>query len=211
MADFTLRNVKGSELTFSEVDNNFLASQTNNRLNGCSIIAPPSGVWINQSFTGDNMTIVSSATNTIMLSPFFLGWDLTIDAVGFWYLSSGSLNIRILIYSSTEDGLPDTLLNESSTISTTLGSGEYNAALTQTFNANVCYWVGVHTSGSGNFRGLGEGNLKPLGVGTGLNTTAVSDHIRATGVAVGSAPTTWSFSTSQLATNGVISVGFRAV
>lgn len=207
MAEYTLRNVKGSELTFTEVDNNFIASRSGNELVGCSIIAPISGVWFNQAFTGENMTAVSVTANTIKLSPLLLGWDTTIDQVGFWQTSSGSQSIRILIYSSDANGLPETRLNETATI-TTSGSGEYTENISQIFNANVRYWVGTHSNGTQTFRGLGDTNLKPLGIGTGLNTTAISDHIGAS-VAFGSAPATWTFAASQLGTGGVVSIGFR--
>ena len=207
MPDYTLRNVKGSELTFTEADNNFIASQTSGQLAACSVIAPVSGVYINQSFTGQDMTGISSQTNVIKLSPFYVGWDTTIDQVGVWQTSSGSQNLKVLIYSSNSNGLPETLLTSSSTI-TTSGAGDYTVSVSQSFNANTRYWVGTHTDGTQTFRGLAEAALKPLGVGTGLNTTAVCDHLNST-VAFGSAPSSWTFSTSQLSTGGVISIGFR--
>lgn len=207
MPDYTLRNVKGSELTFTEADNNFIASQTSGQLTACSVIAPVSGVYINQSFTGQDMTNILSQANVIILSPFYVGWDTTIDQVGVWQTSLGSGNLKVLIYSSNSNGLPETLLTSSSTI-TTSGTGGYTVSVSQSFNANTRYWVGTHTDGTQTFRGLAEAALKPLGVGTGLNTTAVCDHLSST-VTFGSAPSSWTFSTSQLGNGGVISIGFR--
>ena len=210
MPDYTLRNVKGSELTFNELDNNFVASRTTARLNCNAVVTPSSGVYVNQSLKGGAMDTETSVTNQIVLTPFVLAYDLTIDQVGVFQTSTGTTDLRILIYSSNASGQPDSKLYESTTITT--ANGENTQAATHTFTANVLYWVGTHTSGGKTFRSVPPTGLLPLGIGTGLNTTAISHAVVLGSTAIGSAPATWSFATSQLgsSTNGVISVGFRA-
>ena len=208
MPNYTLRNVKGSELTFTETDNNFIAGRTAGQLESCFIIGPQTGDYINQSFNGQDMTNVSTTANNIKLTPFYVGWDTTIDQVGVWQTSSGSQNLRALIYSSDSNGLPSTLLFESSTLATS-GSGGYLASASFTFTANTRYWIGTHGNGTETFRGLSDTNLKPLGVGTGLNTSAVCDHLTSSSYTFGSPPATWAFNTNQLGTGGVISIGLR--
>ena len=208
MADYTLRNTKGSELTFSEVDNNFIASRTTARANCNALLTPPSGVYINQSFSGTPMVSVSSSSNTIKLSPFILAYDLTIDRVACWSTSVNSTDLRFLIYSALSTGYPSSKLYESSTIATATGENGVDDSFT--FTANTVYWLGTHTSGSITFRGIPDDGLLPLGIGTGLNTTGIANHIILGSTAIGSAPSTWSFATTQYGVGEPISVGLRA-
>lgn len=207
MPDYTLRSVKGSELTFNELDNNFIASRTTARANCNALITPPSGSFVNQSRRGTVLpNQAGGATDRIELTPFILSYDLTIDQVGVNQTSSGSINLRILIYSSNSSGQPNEKLYESATIAT--ASGDNTEAATFTFTANTLYWVGAHTSAQGNFRCIESSDLMPLGF-TALNSGAVMSGIRI-GATIGSAPSTWSYASSQLFVAEPISIGFRA-
>lgn len=210
MTDYTLRNVKGSELTYTEVDNNFIASRSTARLNSCSIILPATGLYVNQSFGGVPMGTDTLAADTIQLSPFYTGYELEIDQVGVWQTSGGSQDLRILIYSSDTNGRPYSKLAETATITT--AANDNTVALSFTFTANTLYWVGNHSGGTETFRSIEDDNLLPLGVGTGLNTTAQLNHIALGSTAIGAAPSTWSFAVGQLASAASLtSIGFRAV
>lgn len=210
MADYTLRNVKGSKLTTTEADNNFIASRDTARCNGCMIITPPSGNYVTQAFSSGSLSsTVSVGADTIVISPFVLGYDLTVDQAGGWQSSSSSINLRILIYSSTASGLPNTKLAETATI-TTSSDSSFSTSFSHTFTANTLYYVGVHTGGSASFRRIGREALMPLG-GIDITTGDVPCAITLSSTALGSAPDTWSFATSQLlSVSGVPFVGFRA-
>jgi len=211
MADYTLRNTKGSELTFGEVDNNFIASRTTARANGCNLITPPSGFWINQQWIAEDLTSVNAQVTTVVLTPFLLGYDLEIDRWGVWQISSNNIDVQFLIYSANSEGKPSSRLAASSVIATGAAAGAKEEAVSFTFTANTLYWVGVHASSNESFRAIQKRSLKPLGLGTGLGTTAGLCSIRLASTNVGSAPATWSFDVNQLSNpTGVIALNFRA-
>ena len=208
MADYTLRSDKGSKLTTNEADNNFIASRVTARFNCGSVITPSTGVWMNQTFDGARMSNIAAQQDEITLSPFCLGYDLAIDRVGAWLVST-THDIRFLVYASNDSGQPSTKLYESATISAATGSNEVSASLS--FTANTLYWVGMHSGGTGTWRGVDRDSLLPLGLGTGLNTSQMPNHISLGSTSIGSAPDTWSFATSQLAGGvNIPSVAFRA-
>lgn len=210
MAEYTLRNTKGSKLTNTEADNNFIASRTTARCNGCAIITPPSGNYVAQSFSSGSMSTVSVGADRLVISPFVLGYDLRVDRAGVRQESSTAMDLRILIYSSTASGRPGSKLYESATIATS-SADFYEVSLSHTFTANTLYYVGVHTSGSNVYRSIPREALMPLGGLTGMTTGGVPCALVLTSTAVGSAPNTWSYATSQLqSSTGVPFIGFRA-
>lgn len=210
MPEYTLRNTKGSELTFTEVDNNFIAARTAGRLHANSALVPQSGYYLNQSFGGAGLVenLGPTTTSTIQLTPFYVGWDTTIDQLGVWQTSAPSITIRLLIYSSDSSGRPSTKLYESGDIVTASGANEVASSFT--FTANTQYWVGTHSSSTAYFRNIPATSLLPIGL-SGLNTTGQGNCIIAGGVVVGSAPSSWTFNNSQIGTaaNGVVGIGFR--
>ena len=137
------------------------------------------------------------------------GVDLTIDQVGVWQTSTGSISLRVLIYTSDADGRPSSKDAETATITTAQNAN--TASLSHTFNANTLYWVGTHTSGTQTFRLIDENSLLSWSnsQATALNTTSFAHSLDLSSTAVGSAPTNWTFASSQYTSVNPISIGFR--
>ena len=207
MPSYTLRDTKGSALSFAELDNNYIASQAASRFPTACIFTPPSSYFINQAMCGSAaLTTGNSIADYILLTPFQVPYDLTIDQVGVWQTSAGSISLRVLIYTSDADGRPSSKDAETATITTAQNSN--TISLSHTFNANTLYWVGTHTSGVRTFRQCREENLMPLGLD--VSAQFVSTYAIVLGsTAIGSAPTTWSFAASQLQRPDVINLAFR--
>ena len=209
MPNYTLRATKGSALTFTEGDNNFTASKAASRLGTSGILTPPSGVYVCNNMIGSDAmgSAASSVADTIILTPFQLPYDLTIDQVGFWQTStSGTTDLRVLVYSSDANQRPNSKVAETATHATAANSN--TISLSHTFNANTLYWVGTHTSGVRTFRQCREENLMPLGLDVSAQF-APTYAIVLGSTAIGSAPTTWSFAASQLQRPDVINLAFR--
>jgi len=211
MPSYTLRDTKGSALSFAELDNNYIASQAASRFPTACIFTPPSSYFINQAMCGSAaLTTGNSIADYILLTPFQVPYDLTIDQVGVWQTSAGSISLRVLIYTSDADGRPSSKDAETATITTAQNSN--TISLSHTFNANTLYWVGTHTSGAETFRKIDDRCLLSWSTGgaTALNTTGYATSLELTSTSVGSAPTNWSFASSQYTSNTPISIGFRA-
>lgn len=209
MADYTLRNVKGSELTFTEADNNFINSRTTGRATGNGVIDPPSGFYIDQAVTAATQTTATSGgTNRLQITPFIVGHEFTIDQIACWQTSAGSIDISFVIYSTGTDGLPSSKLLET----TPLTSAQYDNTVSTsfTFSAHTQYWVGLVTNGNETFRALQGAALRALPYDA-LNTTSQLNSLVLTTYAPGSAPSLWpTFSSTQMAAGNMIKVNFRA-
>lgn len=215
MPDYTFRNTKGSALTFNEADNNFTASRAASRLATASLLAPASGAHISQQMCGSSTSSTATAvTDSIVLSPFQIAFDLTIDQVAIRQQAASpthTADFRILVYTADANGRPDSRDAETATVTSVQGSN--TASLSHTFNANTLYWVGIHygtVTSSPNFDGCAIEALLPLGLGTGLNTSAINCSISLGSTSLGSAPATWTFAASQVGVGVPATIGFRA-
>lgn len=213
MSDYTLRNVKGSELTFSEVDNNFIASRTSGRFSNNSLLEPISGLFFSQSATPVTFAGRTPGADTIELSPICLGYTTQIDQVGVWKSAGASTeDFRILIYSAGSDNLPSSKVAETATITNASGAGDNNGALSYTFSANTLYWVGMHIdAATASYQCIPANDMRSLGFTamSALSSGTISNAIQLTGVSLGSAPSTWTFASSQLVNVAVPAIGFR--
>ena len=215
MPDYTFRNTKGSALTFNEADNNFIASRAASRLATASLLAPASGAHISQQMCGSRTSANDSAVaDTIVLTPFQIAFDLTIDQVvirQFTVSPANTVDFRILVYTADANGRPNSKNAETATVTSVQGSN--TAALSHTLDANTLYWVGVHygtVTSSPQFDACAIENLLPLGLGTALNTSSINCSISLGSTSLGSAPATWTFATSQVGAAVPPTIGFRA-
>lgn len=213
MADYTLRNVKGSELTFSEVDNNFIASRTSGRFSNTSLIEPQTGLFFSQADTAFSATARTPAADTIELSPICLGYTTEIDEVSIWQSGGvGTPNVRILIYSAGPDNLPASKVAETADIAAPGSAAAATGPLSYTFSANTLYWVGMYTDGAtatyqcippADMRGLGFTSLSDLATNGFTNALSLGS------TPLGSAPATWTFASSQLTRISIPVIAFR--
>jgi len=208
MADYTLRLVKGSELTFNEADNNFINAKTTGEFVGNQIIKPPSGFYVDQSFGSSSLTNSSvSATDLIRIYPFITGYSLNIDEINCWQTTATAISLSYVIYESDADNLPSGRLLETTPISSSAGTNPVSVSFS--FNANQVYWVGMVTDGLATFRSVPQDSLRSLPYDR-LNTTGVVNSLSVAYVAPGSAPSTWpSFSYTQATVGDGPKIYFR--
>jgi hypothetical protein len=158
-------------------------------------------------------TLGSTATTTralvnnqLELVPFSTAVALTIDVAGISVSTGATGNARVVAYSSSVAGWPDALLFQTADLST--ASVAFAAApVAYTFQPGVRYWIGVHGGSTATIRALPLSSATPLGL-IGPAGTTYATVIRRT-VAFGSAPATWTFSTSDLVSATPPSVRFR--
>lgn len=207
MSDYTLRNVKGSELTFTEADNNFINSRTTGQVTGNGVINPPSGFYVDQAVTGALQTTVSK-TASLHVSPFIIGHEFTIDQVACWQTSAGSCDISFVVYSADANGLPSSKLLETTPFASS--QNQNSASTSFTFAAHTQYWVGLVTSSTETFRAVQAAALRALPYDA-LNTSAQFNALILTTYAPGSAPSLWpTFASTQLTGGDMVKVNFRA-
>jgi hypothetical protein len=152
----------------------------------------PSGLGISASIVSHSATALATVANNLLLNPFIpaktivsssLNINVTIIGVG--------VIARILIYSDL-NGLPNTKLYESSDLSlATLGIKTATTAFT--FTAGTRYWLGLNTSGIATLSYIPTTSVLPIFYS---NQNPVTMH-RNSNVAVGSAPSTYSYSSFQ--------------
>lgn len=167
-----------------------------------------SGQYYDNALLSNSSATLAGAANRLDVAPFVSPRSLTIDQIGVAVstLAVGS-SIRVVIYSNSSAGWPNTLLYQSANIATT-SAGYQSVAASFTFQAGVVYWVGVHHSSTATLRAIAIGSSPSLGL-SGSNGTTYFTLLRQT-VAFGSAPATWTFATGQLTNSAVSSIRFRS-
>jgi hypothetical protein len=152
----------------------------------------PSGLGISASIVSHSATTLATVSNNLLLNPFIpaktivsssLNINVTIIGIG--------VIARILIYSDL-NGLPNTKLYESSDLS--LGTlGIKTATTAFTFTAGTRYWLGLNTSGIATLSYIPTSSVMPIFY---TNQNPVTMH-RNPNVAIGSAPSTYNYSSFQ--------------
>lgn len=150
-------------------------------------------------FAYSNLLISGSTTfgnsaNIMYLTPFIPANTLTITSAAIQVTTSGAAtNMKILVYSDV-NGLPTTLLLESSLLDiSTLGFKTFTTSFT--FNAGTTYWIGTVASG-----GVGAVNStsQTLQIAIAPNSNTTYNAFSLGGVNLAAIPTTLSLTSANL-------------
>jgi hypothetical protein len=198
------------------------AANLADRLSTISNFASPntggyvSGFYYDNSFSGAATGTLTGSAGRIDLSPFYTNVSLVVDRMGV-ATSTGSAGTagKVLIYTAnpTTDW-PHQLVYEGPSLNFGTSGMIEDTAPNFTFLNGVHYWVGLWWSSTTSIRSIPVTSCRNIGL-NGSNGTNYFTVVRNTityNAAAGSAPTTWTFASSQLTANVTpISVRFRAV
>ncbi len=153
------------------------------------------------------------AADRMELIPFRPQVSLAIDQVGLIVTTTGG-NAKVIIYSSDSNGWPDALIKETGNLSMgTAGPTYVSEAWSYTFNANTKYWIGFRSSAAGALRAVAQAWMPNLGrQNPATSTTDGFGALRRTLAYATAAPSTWTFTSTDLAAGVVTTANvlFRA-
>jgi hypothetical protein len=132
-----------------------------------------SGDFVTQQMTAATLTTTSGAANRLDFIPFLPARTITIDQLAIEITKAASdAEVRLGVYSSTADGLPDQILAQSDGVLDAGSTGIKTSDIPNlTLNAGTLYWLAVHNSGAPTFRGIRFSALVALGPNSGTTTT----------------------------------------
>lgn len=189
-------------------------SSLNLRISTISNFASPNaggivaGRYYDNAFQGTASTTLASAANRINLVPFYTSQTLAIDQLGVAISTAAAGAARAVIYDSDSNGWPDSLLltvDQSDTGTT----GWKGASCTFTFDSGRQYWLGIHTAAAPTYRAINVSSAVNLGLNGNAGTSYYS-MLRRTVTYASGAPSTWTFTSTDLVTGNPPSIRFRA-
>ena len=123
-----------------------------------ALVKPSVGSSVTASVNSGSLSAQAQTANRLIVSPFIPAQTITCSSL-FINVTTLSLltNAQILIYSNL-NGKPDTKIYQSANLDCST-TGLKTAATTQTFEAGVTYWIGVHTSGTQSLSVLSQPSL----------------------------------------------------
>lgn len=125
-----------------------LVINAGNRLATHILSKPRSGFNYSIALTQGNLTTGSQTANTLVLTAFTPAYNFEIDRfiLNVFTLAAGGL-AKVVVYSDL-DGVPNSKLYESATVSTDTTGLKTISGFTYLFSAGVTYWIGVVTNTS---------------------------------------------------------------
>lgn len=170
--------------------------------------------YYDNAFQGTASSTLAGAAGRIDLAPYYTSVPWTTNQIGAAVSSAvGGSTFKILIYSTDANGWPDARLYEGAAI-TSASTGYQSNADAFAFSAGVQYWIGTWHSSTATLRTINVSSAVNLGLGTsGSNATSYMTVVRRTvtyNTAANSAPATWSFVSTDLASATPPSVRMRA-
>lgn len=125
-----------------------LVINAGNRLATHILAKPRSGFNYSISLTQGNLTTGSQTANTLVLTAFTPAYNFEIDRfiLNVSTLAAGGL-AKVVVYSDL-DGVPNSKLYESATVTTDTTGLKTMSGFTYLFSAGVTYWIGVVTNTS---------------------------------------------------------------
>lgn len=125
-----------------------LVINAGNRLATHILSKPRSGFNYSISLTQGNLTTGSQTANTLVLTAFTPAYNFEIDRfiLNVSTLAAGGL-AKVVVYSDL-DGVPNSKLYESATVTTDTTGLKTMSGFTYLFSAGVTYWIGVVTNTS---------------------------------------------------------------
>jgi hypothetical protein len=133
-----------------------------------------SGDFVTQQITAATLTTVSGEANRLDFIPFLPARTITIDqlAIEITKTAPEDAKVRLGVYSSTADGLPDQILAQSACVLDAGSTGIKTSDIPNlTLNAGSLYWLAVHNSSAPTFRGIRFSALIALSPNSGSNST----------------------------------------
>lgn len=169
-----------------------------------------SGRYYDNSFHATNATTIAGVANRVEMSPFFCSTPFELTEVGVSVSTAVSSAIgKCFIYNSGLDGLPGTLLWESSSDLAFNSTGYKFHSVTGSLANGRIYWVGVRHSSTATLRGVPLSSCVNLGLGSN-NGTVYNTCIRSTLAYATPLPSTWTFAESQLTSSIITSIRLRS-
>lgn len=165
------------------------------------------GKYYDQASGAGSISSYTIVNNTIAIFPYFVPVSWSIDQAGI-FISSLSTKAKIVIYSAGDDSWPSELLLETAEFNTNATS--YRSVATSfTFAANTQYWIGIQSSGAGACYSIPIVSAPNLGL-IGSTLSGYYSVLRKSLTFTSSAPSTWSFSESDLVSAFPPSIRMRA-
>lgn len=170
-----------------------------------------SGFYYDNNPSGGVATLAGAA-NRIDLSPYFSPLSMTINQIGCAVSTAVAASLfKIVIYSSSASGWPDTLLYESANLSGA-AVGYISATLSFTFQSGVKYWLGVRHSSTCTLRTIAVASAYSLGLGNSGAAASQMTVLRRTLTFATAATNPWAFTSTDLVANITPpSIRFRVV
>jgi len=193
------------------------AAALTSRVNTISNFASPNaggvvvGQYYDNSFQGTASSTLAGAANRIELAPYYTSVDLPIDRIGCAVATGvAASNIKMVVYSSSAAGWPNTLLYESANLSTATSATMAEETLTFTFMKGTMYWVGVRHSSTSTLRSINVSSAVNLGLST-AQAANYATVLRRTLTFATAATSPWAFVNSDRVANITPpSIRFRA-
>lgn len=190
-------------------------STLNKRLDVMSAASSPNGVpvvvgrWYDGAFHAGNPSTAAGAANRFDLGPYFTSQPMRIDrvAVAVTAAVAGSL-VKIVIYDSDANGVPDQLIYESESLDCSSTGGK-EAVVDLTFEPNRIYWVGARSNSSATIRSI----LATSALNFGMTSSAASTYIyclRRTLLYATPAPQSWVYDANEAVSATTPSIRMRA-
>lgn len=160
--------------------------------------------------TGGNATNLATGTNRFDLFPFAPRQTFRIEEIGVDNVTSAaSLNLKLCLYASGDDGLPSSLIWEGADISLA-STGYQSQARDYTFERGQLYWFGVRQSGGGgSIRSAALANCPAIGLtGNNPSSTTYGTVLRTTLTYADPAPGTYTADAANFINSNVNLVRF---
>lgn len=163
------------------------------------------GGFYDASFHGAAASTAAGAAGWLEVSPYYTSVGVRVDMIGVVVSTLvAAATARVVIYAAGADGWPSDLLYESAALDLST-TGYKSVSLDHTFEAGTQYWIGVHHSSTATLRGITQGSLPGLGLGTTSSATSYATVLRRTQTYASLAPTTWgTVSAAQMISNAVM-------
>lgn len=167
------------------------------------------GRWYDGAFHAANPGTLAGGANRVDLGPFFSSQPLRFDRVAISVSTAvASALAKIVIYDSSDDGVPNNLLYESGDIDCSTTGGK-ELTVDFTFEANRVYWLGTRHSSTATLRTIVSSSALNMGM-TSSNASTMLSCLRRTLTYATAAPDPWGFLDSDAVFATPPSVRMRA-
>lgn len=215
LADGTIKKVSNDAQVVFDSDIRGGARTANERITAISNIVSPnamgfvSGEYYDNAFSADTSLTLAGAANRMDLAPFYTHETLPINLIGISVATAvAASTCKIIIYSSTSDGLPNALLYESGYLDCST-TGYKSVVLSFSFAEGIKYYVGVRHSSTAGIRSINPTSALNMGL-AGSNGTTYYTLLRKTLTYATPAPSVWGYNASdRVAATAPPSIRFR--
>lgn len=159
-----------------------------------------SGAYYDNSLRAAGLSTLAGAANRFEAFPFYCSQDLTLSEFGVLCstLVAGS-NIKLAVYDSGDDGLPNNLIYGGSDLSTaSLGYKNYIDSIS--LQAGRLYWFAIRYSSTSTMRSIAVASSLSLGSSSATATTFITG-LRKTLTYANDWPSTTPFTSSNFVSN----------